>query len=365
MRRRAAHAAGVRPGPGAGRRGRAGWPTSTAAPPCGRCGSRSSPRWCWSWWPRSRWRWSRCRSGCGCSTAGSTLRTALLVLLLAPEAYLPLRAAGTRFHASMEGLAALDEALTSRPAPAGTRAAGARRDPGRPAEIRFDGVTVAYDRTDRAARRDADHPARRAGRADRARAAPARAPCCGLLLGFVTPTSRAGSLVGRRRPGRPSTSTRGARGSPGCRSGRTCSPGRWPTTSGSAARTPADAVARRGARRRARRLRRRAARRPGHRARASAGTACPAGSGSGSRWPGRSCAAAPVVLLDEPTARLDAAAEAAVLDATAGWSPAAPRCSSRTGRRCSPTPTGSCASTDGVVTELTPAGVRRPGRRLT
>ena len=47
----------------------------------------------------------------------------------------------------------------------------------------------------------------------------------------------------------------------------------------------------------------------------SAGTGCPAGSGSGWRWPGRFCGP-PVVLLDEPTARLDTAAEAVVLDAT-------------------------------------------------
>ncbi|WP_219471817.1 thiol reductant ABC exporter subunit CydD [Nonomuraea rhizosphaerae] len=39
------------------------------------------------------------------------LSTALLVLLLAPEAYLPLRAMGTRFHASMEGVAAADAAF--------------------------------------------------------------------------------------------------------------------------------------------------------------------------------------------------------------------------------------------------------------
>jgi ATP-binding cassette subfamily C protein CydD len=38
-----------------------------------------------------------------------TLGTALAVLLLAPEAYLPLRALGTRFHASQEGLAASAE----------------------------------------------------------------------------------------------------------------------------------------------------------------------------------------------------------------------------------------------------------------
>ncbi len=39
------------------------------------------------------------------------LDTALLVLLLAPEAYLPLRAMGTKFHASVEGVAAADEAF--------------------------------------------------------------------------------------------------------------------------------------------------------------------------------------------------------------------------------------------------------------
>ncbi|MEV5705501.1 thiol reductant ABC exporter subunit CydD [Actinoallomurus sp. NPDC052274] len=37
------------------------------------------------------------------------LRTALLVLLLAPEAYLPLRLLGTRFHAAAEGRAVLDQ----------------------------------------------------------------------------------------------------------------------------------------------------------------------------------------------------------------------------------------------------------------
>ena len=37
------------------------------------------------------------------------LQTALLVLILAPEAYLPLRLLGTHYHASAEGLAAADE----------------------------------------------------------------------------------------------------------------------------------------------------------------------------------------------------------------------------------------------------------------
>ena len=49
------------------------------------------------------------RSGCGWSRVGSTWRTALLVLVLAPEVYLPLRAVGARFHDSAEGLAAASE----------------------------------------------------------------------------------------------------------------------------------------------------------------------------------------------------------------------------------------------------------------
>ncbi|WP_127508019.1 thiol reductant ABC exporter subunit CydD [Actinoplanes solisilvae] len=58
------------------------------------------------------------------------LTTALLVLILAPEAYLPLRQVGAHYHASTEGLAAAEEAFAiletpaptsgSAPAPAGT-----------------------------------------------------------------------------------------------------------------------------------------------------------------------------------------------------------------------------------------------------
>jgi ATP-binding cassette subfamily C protein CydD len=43
---------------------------------------------------------------------GLDARTALLILLLTPEAYLPLRAAGAKFHAAAEGLTALREALS-------------------------------------------------------------------------------------------------------------------------------------------------------------------------------------------------------------------------------------------------------------
>ncbi|MFF0309515.1 ABC transporter ATP-binding protein/permease [Streptosporangium sp. NPDC004379] len=53
------------------------------------------------------------------------LSAALLVLLLAPEAYLPLRVMGNRFHAAMEGVAAADEAFAVLDERAGPPAAGA------------------------------------------------------------------------------------------------------------------------------------------------------------------------------------------------------------------------------------------------
>jgi ATP-binding cassette subfamily C protein CydD len=72
--------------------------------------------------------------------------TALLVLLLTPEAYLPLRQVGTQFHASIEGVTAaanvLDILETPLPevGPAATSSApNVSRDP-----IRFDRVTVQY-----------------------------------------------------------------------------------------------------------------------------------------------------------------------------------------------------------------------------
>ncbi|WP_229399829.1 thiol reductant ABC exporter subunit CydD [Micromonospora okii] len=129
---------------------------------------------------------------------GLTLSTALLVLLLTPEAYLPLRAAGSRFHASMEGLTALDEALTlsaagpapGGPAPAGPTPAG-RAEPvpapdGR-GEIRFEGVTVAYERT--VALRDVTLTIRPGERiAVVGPSGAGKSTLLNLLLGFVAPT---------------------------------------------------------------------------------------------------------------------------------------------------------------------------------
>ncbi|MDQ1295271.1 MAG: ATP-binding cassette, subfamily bacterial CydD, partial [Actinomycetota bacterium] len=77
------------------------------------------------------------------------LRTGLAVIILAPEAYLPLRMLGVQYHASVDGLAASEAALEilDRPVPApGTvQAPDLRRT-----TVRFDGVTVVHPGTDRA-----------------------------------------------------------------------------------------------------------------------------------------------------------------------------------------------------------------------
>ncbi|SDH62727.1 ATP-binding cassette, subfamily C/ATP-binding cassette, subfamily C, CydD [Sinosporangium album] len=83
------------------------------------------------------------------------LDTALLVLLLAPEAYLPLRAMGTRFHASMEGVAAADAAFAVLEGETRDARRGRRRiEPGAAPEIRFERVTVRYPGRDDAALED-------------------------------------------------------------------------------------------------------------------------------------------------------------------------------------------------------------------
>ena len=75
---------------------------------------------------------------------GMTAHTAMLVLILAPEAYLPLRAAGAKFHAAAEGLTALREALAT-PVVSPRVAARTRRQ-GAP-EVRLERVSVRYGDT--------------------------------------------------------------------------------------------------------------------------------------------------------------------------------------------------------------------------
>jgi thiol reductant ABC exporter CydD subunit len=73
-----------------------------------------------------------------------TLHTALLVLLLAPEAYLPLRAVGTHYHASTEGISAANQVFAvlemEPPALGGTQPVP---DLSR-STIRVEGLAVSY-----------------------------------------------------------------------------------------------------------------------------------------------------------------------------------------------------------------------------
>src|SRR5208283_4452725 len=95
-------------------------------------------------------------------------QTALVVLLLTPEAYLPLRAVGLHFHASMEGAAAagrvcdIIETAPASPVGAESGVGGAARGPDGPVppglqcdlrydEIVLDGVSLAYPGRDRPA----------------------------------------------------------------------------------------------------------------------------------------------------------------------------------------------------------------------
>lgn len=74
-------------------------------------------------------------------SGGVDLGTALVVLLLTPEALLPLRALGTRFHAGAEGMAVAEEAFESLDRP--LDGPGGRRG-SVPGEIRFEEVTVRF-----------------------------------------------------------------------------------------------------------------------------------------------------------------------------------------------------------------------------
>ncbi|QYN25187.1 thiol reductant ABC exporter subunit CydD [Amycolatopsis sp. DSM 110486] len=114
-----------------------------------------------------------------------TAHTAMLVLVLAPEAYLPLRAAGAKFHAAAEGLTAMREALAT-PLPA--RRGGTVTRPAGPPEIEFDGVSVRYGEVTALSEVDLV-----IGRGDHvAIAGPSgsgKSTLLAVLLGFVTPTT--------------------------------------------------------------------------------------------------------------------------------------------------------------------------------
>jgi ATP-binding cassette subfamily C protein CydD len=80
-------------------------------------------------------------------------QTALLVLLLTPEAYLPLRAVGAQFHASMEGVTAAGRVcdILGEPLPARLSPAAPVPPDLRHATIQLNAASLAYDTRQRAA----------------------------------------------------------------------------------------------------------------------------------------------------------------------------------------------------------------------
>ncbi|MEV7439792.1 thiol reductant ABC exporter subunit CydD [Streptomyces sp. NPDC091204] len=73
------------------------------------------------------------------------LYTGLVILILAPEAYLPLRQVGAQYHAAAEGLAAAEEIFEILETPATGPAGTAGLPGGAPLRIEIDGVAVRYE----------------------------------------------------------------------------------------------------------------------------------------------------------------------------------------------------------------------------
>ena len=131
------------------------------------------------------------------------LRTGLLVLICAPEAYLPLRALGTQFHATADGLAAANEVFTILETEAAAPAAATRMPPQPPGvipSIHLDAVSVCHEG------RAAPAPERATLTIEPGRLTVLTGPSgCGkttllsCLLGFAEATS--GSITARPNPG--------------------------------------------------------------------------------------------------------------------------------------------------------------------
>jgi ATP-binding cassette subfamily C protein CydD len=142
-------------------------------------------------------------------------QTALLVLLLTPEAYLPLRAVGLQFHASMEGVTAagraceiLDTPLPAASQPAATAGPGLAPGPLAQADLRRDviflnGASLTYPGRDRAALDRVSltiRPGERVAVAGPSGAG--KSSLLALLLRFAAPT---GGRVEAGPPGAPGT----------------------------------------------------------------------------------------------------------------------------------------------------------------
>ncbi|OKK18220.1 ABC transporter [Streptomyces sp. CB00455] len=73
------------------------------------------------------------------------LYTGLVILILAPEAYLPLRQVGAQYHAAAEGLSAAEEIFQVLETPVAHPAGTEQLPPGAALRIEIDGVAVRYE----------------------------------------------------------------------------------------------------------------------------------------------------------------------------------------------------------------------------
>ncbi|MGW7456986.1 thiol reductant ABC exporter subunit CydD [Streptomyces sp. NPDC054797] len=73
------------------------------------------------------------------------LYTGLVILILAPEAYLPLRQVGAQYHAAAEGLSAAEEIFEVLETPVAGPGGGARLPAGAPLRIEIEGVAVRHE----------------------------------------------------------------------------------------------------------------------------------------------------------------------------------------------------------------------------
>jgi ATP-binding cassette subfamily C protein CydD len=116
---------------------------------------------------------------------GLDARTAMLILVLAPEAYLPLRAAGAKFHAAAEGLTALREALAV--PVVSFRSAVLTRRRGAPSVV-FERVSVSYEGVPALSEVDLSVPAG-SRIALTGPSGSGKSTLLAVLLGFVPPSS--------------------------------------------------------------------------------------------------------------------------------------------------------------------------------
>ena len=168
---------------------------------------------------------------------GLGLETALTVLVLAPELYAPLRSLAAQYHASADGHAVAGRILDLLEAPVAVRS-GTLCHRGR-------GTRRSGSRRSRSPTRRGRSPSSRGRPRARPRARRSRSSARAGWGSRRSPRSSCGWPSRLRAGSRPAASIwrramrrPGARGSPGCRSGRRSSAAPWPMRSGSAIPTP-------------------------------------------------------------------------------------------------------------------------------